>query len=114
MQQKGTIKSQYIPYYVKWVSECYFFLNVSNENYISSSQKQQFLLEFNGTIVPFLVPQILGSVPLFPRYFPAEKTLFHVGDNDYFKTVAIWQVMSEKTEKVFGEMWEAAKKLRKK
>jgi spermidine/putrescine-binding protein len=45
---------------------------------------------------------------------PAEKTLFHVGDNDYFKTVAIWQVMSEKTEKTFGEMWEAAKKLREK
>ncbi len=44
---------------------------------------------------------------------PEEKTLFHVGDNDYFKTVAIWQVMSEKTEKTFGEMWEEAKKLRK-
>jgi spermidine/putrescine-binding protein len=43
---------------------------------------------------------------------PTEKSLFHVGDNDYFKTVAIWQVMSEKTEKAFGEMWEAAKKLR--
>jgi len=45
---------------------------------------------------------------------PAEKTLFHVGDNDYFKTVAIWRVMSEKTEKAFGEMWAEAKKLRKK
>lgn len=43
----------------------------------------------------------------------AEKTLFHVGDNEYFKTVAIWQVMSEKTEKAFGEMWEAAKATRK-
>lgn len=44
---------------------------------------------------------------------PAEKELFHVGDNEYFKTVAIWQVMSEKTEKAFGEMWEEAKKHRK-
>jgi hypothetical protein len=25
-----------------------------------------------------------------------------------------WQVMSEETEKAFGEMWEAAKKLREK
>ncbi len=41
-----------------------------------------------------------------------EKDLFHVGDNDYFKTVAIWRVMSEKTEKAFGEMWEEAKKQR--
>ena len=43
---------------------------------------------------------------------PEEKVLFNVGNNDYFKTVAIWQVMSEKTEKAFGEMWEEAKKLR--
>jgi spermidine/putrescine-binding protein len=43
-----------------------------------------------------------------------EKGLFHVGDNAYFSTVAIWRVMSEKTEKAFGEMWEAAKKLRQK
>ena len=34
---------------------------------------------------------------------------FHVGNNDYLKTVAIWRVMSEKTEKAFGEMWEEAK-----
>lgn len=45
---------------------------------------------------------------------PEEKALFHVGDNNYFKTVAIWRVMSEKTEKAFGEMWETAKKLAKK
>ncbi|UFS70940.1 extracellular solute-binding protein [Geomonas sp. RF6] len=45
---------------------------------------------------------------------PTERTLFHVGDNDYFKTVAIWQVMSEKTEKAYAEMWETAKATRKK
>jgi len=43
---------------------------------------------------------------------PEEQKMFHVGDNDYFKTVAIWQVMSEETEKIFGEMWEEAKKTR--
>lgn len=41
-----------------------------------------------------------------------ERKLFHVGDNEYFKTVAIWQVMSEQTEAAFGEMWELAKKQR--
>jgi len=44
------------------------------------------------------------------RVTPEEKVLFHVGNNNYFKTVAIWQVMSEKTEKAFSEMWEEAKK----
>lgn len=41
-----------------------------------------------------------------------EKALFNVGNNDYFKTVAIWQVMNAKTEKAFAEMWETAKKQR--
>jgi hypothetical protein len=37
-----------------------------------------------------------------------------VGDNDYFKTVAIWRVMSEKPEKAFGEKWQEAKRLKEK
>lgn len=41
-----------------------------------------------------------------------ERSLFNVGNNDYFKTVAIWRVMDKKTEKAFGEMWEMAKKQR--
>ena len=41
-----------------------------------------------------------------------EKEMFHVGDNDYFKTVALWRVLSEETQKAFDEMWEAAKKHR--
>lgn len=47
------------------------------------------------------------------RVIQEEKDLFHAGDNDYFTTVAIWQVMSEKTEKAFSVMWEEAKKQRR-
>ena len=42
-----------------------------------------------------------------------EREIFHVGDNDYFKTVALWQVMDEKTVKAFAEMWKEAKQQRK-
>ena len=38
--------------------------------------------------------------------------MFHVGDNDYFKTVALWQVLSAETQKAFDAMWEDAKKHR--
>jgi hypothetical protein len=41
-----------------------------------------------------------------------EKTMFHVGDNDYFKTVALWRVMTEETEQAFDAMWQEAKKNR--
>ena len=42
----------------------------------------------------------------------SEREMFHVGDNDYFKTVALWWVMDDKTVKAFAEMWAEAKKLR--
>lgn len=41
-----------------------------------------------------------------------EKSMFHVGDNDYFKTVALWRVMTEETEQAFDAMWQEAKKNR--
>lgn len=37
------IKSKYVPYYIKWVSECYSFLNEPIQNIISTDQKQRFL-----------------------------------------------------------------------
>jgi spermidine/putrescine-binding protein len=42
-----------------------------------------------------------------------EKAMFHVGDEAYFKTVALWRVLSEETEQAFDAMWEAAKQHRK-
>jgi spermidine/putrescine-binding protein len=38
-----------------------------------------------------------------------DKAMFHVGDEAYFKTVALWRVMSEETEEAFNNMWEEAK-----
>jgi integron integrase len=40
---KGTIKSQYVPFYLKWVSDCYSFLNEPLSNRLGSDQKKQFL-----------------------------------------------------------------------
>jgi len=41
--QKGTVKSQYIPFYLKWVSECYIFLNEHPQTRLSLEQKRRFL-----------------------------------------------------------------------
>ncbi len=43
LQKKGNIKEQYIPFYVRWVTECYSFLDVSDSTRINSNQKKQFL-----------------------------------------------------------------------
>lgn len=43
LTRKGNIKPPNIPYYVKWVSDCYRFLNESESKRLSSDQKGQFL-----------------------------------------------------------------------
>lgn len=40
---KGSIKPQNVPFYLKWVSECYTFLNESPSSRINGDQRKQFL-----------------------------------------------------------------------
>jgi integron integrase len=44
LTKKGTVKTQSVPFYLKWVSDCYAFLNEPVSNRLSSEQKKQFLL----------------------------------------------------------------------
>ena len=44
---KAHIKSSYVPYYIKWVSQCYGFLDESIRNIISPDHKQRFLKELS-------------------------------------------------------------------
>ena len=43
--KKGTIKPQYVPFYLKWVSDCYSFLNEPLSNRLGAEQKWHFLSE---------------------------------------------------------------------
>jgi integron integrase len=41
--QKAQVKSKYVPYYLKWVADCYAFFNQPPERPITNDQKQEFL-----------------------------------------------------------------------
>jgi hypothetical protein len=43
LTKKGNVRSQYIPFYLKWVSDCYAFLNEPLSNRLTSEQSNQFL-----------------------------------------------------------------------
>ncbi len=43
--KKGTIKPQYVPFYLKSVSDCYSFLNEPLSNRLGAEQKRHFLSE---------------------------------------------------------------------
>jgi len=43
LTEKARIKDKYVPYYIKWVSDCYSFLNQPPESPLSNDQKEEFL-----------------------------------------------------------------------
>jgi hypothetical protein len=43
--KKGTVKPQSVPYYLKWVSDCYSSLNEPLSKRLGVEQKKQFLSE---------------------------------------------------------------------
>jgi hypothetical protein len=43
LSKKGTVKTQYLPFYLKWVSDCYVFLNEPLSSRLGSEQRKQFL-----------------------------------------------------------------------
>lgn len=40
--QKGNIKSKYVSYYLKWVSDCYSFLDMPVTDLITNDRKDNF------------------------------------------------------------------------
>ena len=43
LNRKGTIKPQYVPFHLKWVSDCYAFLNEPLPSRLGIEQRKQFL-----------------------------------------------------------------------
>ncbi len=41
--QKDSFRPNHVPYYMKWVADCYSFLNVPDITRINSDQKRQYL-----------------------------------------------------------------------
>ena len=41
--KRGAVKPLYVPFYLKWVSDCYSFLDVPLSSRLSSEQKKEFL-----------------------------------------------------------------------
>ena len=43
LKKSGQIKEKSIPYYVKWVADCYTFLNKHTSQIIHNEEKEKFL-----------------------------------------------------------------------
>jgi integron integrase len=74
--QKGAIKSTYVPYYIKWVADCYSFLNVPNSTRINSNQKKEFLDDLAKHHEDWQVRQADSALRLYDYFLSQEMKTF--------------------------------------
>jgi integron integrase len=77
--KKGTIRSQYVPFYLKWVSDCYAFLNEPLSNRLGSEQKKQFLSEMAKRHEDWQVKQADTALRLYD-YFLSKNVMPTIGE----------------------------------
>lgn len=72
LTQKAPIKDKYIPYYLKWVSDCYGFLNKPLSARLNGDQKKEFLSDMAKRHEDWQVKQADLSLRLYD-YFLSRK-----------------------------------------
>ncbi len=93
LNKKGNIKPQYIPYYLKWVSDCYNFLNQPLSARLNSDQKRQFLKDMGKKYEEWQVNQADTALRLYD-YFLSQTQLPERGDISSDKES--WRSLEEK------------------
>ncbi len=90
LNSKGGLKSQYIPYYLKWVSDCYRFLNEPLSNRLNSDQKKQFLSDMAKRHEDWQVKQADTALRLYDYFL--SKNVSHE-TSSYQET---WEALEKK------------------
>jgi len=70
--QQGTIQSHHVLYYVKWVADCYAFLDAPDSSVINSDQKKHFLVHMAKSHEEWQVKQADTALRLY-QYFLSQE-----------------------------------------
>jgi len=70
--RRGTIKPQYVPFYLKWVTECYHFLNVNSSTRINGDQRREFLVQIGKRHEDWQVKQADTALRLYDYFLSRE------------------------------------------
>ncbi len=93
--KKGSVKIQHIPFYLKWVADCYSFLDVPDSARIDSDRKKQFLTHMAKTHEDWQVKQADAALRLY-QYFLAQ---FDKGSQQEGGAAPEWHGIEEKMRK---------------
>lgn len=94
LSENARIKVKYIPYYLKWISECYSYTNRSIEQHISSEQKQQFLSHMSKSHEDWQVKQADYALRLYNFFLFHHREEFS-SDSANFKNE--WKMIEDNT-----------------
>ncbi len=92
LKRKGSVKTQYISYYLKWVSDCYHFLNKPMENRLTLEQKSQFLTDMTKRYEDWQVKQADTALRLYDYFLSINKS----PSSDAPSEKESWSVFEEK------------------
>ncbi len=68
LSSKGKVNDKYIPYYLKWVTEGFRFLDIPLTQSITNDQKSQFLKYLSKTHEDWQVKQADAALRLYDYY----------------------------------------------
>ncbi len=70
--QKAVINEKYVPFYLKWVSEFYSFLNEADAKTFTLEQKQSFLKHLSKTHEDWQVKQADNALRIYSYFFSSQ------------------------------------------
>ena len=73
LTKRGLIKDKYVPFYVKWVSECYAFLDRPSSDILNQEVKQQFLRYLAKTHEDWQVKQAEQALRLYTYFLSSQQ-----------------------------------------
>jgi hypothetical protein len=96
LSKKGTVKSQSVPYYLKWVADCYSFLNEPLTSRLRAEQKEQFLSDMAKLHEDWQVKQADTALRLYDYFLSKSLTPAIDETSDPSSHVEKWKPLEEK------------------
>ncbi|MEW6602051.1 MAG: integron integrase [Nitrospirota bacterium] len=95
LSSKERIQDKYLPYYLRWVRECYRFLDLSESNAITNEQKTTFLKHLSKKHEDWQINQADNALRLYGYFLSRTSGNETLGDP---ATSGDWKQIEEKTK----------------
>lgn len=92
---KGKVNDKYIPFYLKWVTEGYRFLDIPLTQPITNEQKSQFLKHLSKNHEDWQVNQADNALRLYGYFLSSQQS--DKSDGIQEKLINDWKAVEEKT-----------------